>query len=98
MVSKETFLRAQKLKDCADSVGVPIGNIMTEPESDFIALFYFSDPYLLTLYVTPDGYICEYCNMDDESTTFSCVKNIRNMLLFIKKKGYEPVLELNERD
>jgi len=95
-VSPKTLVVAKRLSDNAMSMdlypGKPRWGDDVKRCSNYI-FFLFTNKYgsLVIIYCSPHGYLMQYCVDDDNGvvhTEFSMVKNIRNLLFKLKRKGF----------
>ena len=95
-VSPKTLVAAKRLSDNAVSMHLYPGNLRWgqngSGRGDYL-FFLFTNKYgnLVVLYCTPYGYQMEF-HVDDDNgvvhTEYSMVKNIRNLLFKLKRKGF----------
>ena len=96
-VSPRTLVAAKRLSDSAVAMNLYPGKLRWGQASkkrrgDYI-FFLFTNKYgnLVVIYCTPHCYLMEF-HVDDDNgivhTEFSMVKNIRNMLFKLKRKGF----------
>jgi len=96
-VTPKTLVAAKRLSDNAVSMhlypGKPRwGQGSSKGRGDYI-FFLFTNKYgnLVVIYCTPHGYQMEF-HVDDDNgvvhTEYSMIKNIRNLLFKLKRKGF----------